>query len=281
MTENHKSESTTNESASGNPQLAKAMEEYLAELESGIQPNRERFLTLYPDIAVELAACLEGLDFIHCVAPQLKDAERGQSQAPERIHPLATVGDFRIVRELGRGGMGVVYEAEQLSLGRTVALKVLPFAAMLDERQLKRFQNEARVMASLDHPHIVSVHGFGVDRCVHYYAMRLIEGQSLADVLRELQRRASREKLLSTETTGSLAAAEPTHSNPKPRSASEDFLGHTKDHDRVNIATETGWPLDSGGRTECDSSSIHASRRDTVAKISTQMSPDERTASPR
>ncbi len=272
MTEKHKPESITNESASGNPQLAKAMEEYLAELESGIQPNRERFLTLYPDIAVELAACLEGLDFIHCVAPQLKDAGRGQSQAPERIHPLATVGDFRIVRELGRGGMGVVYEAEQLSLGRTVALKVLPFAAMLDERQLKRFQNEARVMASLDHPHIVAVHGFGVDRCVHYYAMRLIEGQSLDHVLRDLQRRAAKEKL-STETTGSLAAAESTNSNPRPYDLPDDFSRNTEDRDRVNMANETGGTADSEGRTEYDSPSIHASRRDTVANISTQISP--------
>ena len=69
------------------------------------------------------------------------------------IRPVSGVlGDFRILREIGRGGMGVVYEVEQLSLGRRVALKVLPFAAVLDPRRLQRFQNEAHAAASLKHP---------------------------------------------------------------------------------------------------------------------------------
>src|SRR6202011_6108811 len=73
----------------------------------------------------------------------------------------AQLGDFRLIREGGRGGMGVGYEAEQVSLGRRVALKVLPFAATMDPRQLQRFHNEARAAASLDHPHIVHVHAVG------------------------------------------------------------------------------------------------------------------------
>ncbi len=77
-----------------------------------------------------------------------------------------TLGDFRLVREIGRGGMGVVYEAEQISLGRTVALKVLPFAAMLDERQLTRFRNEARAAAALHHTNIVPVFSVGCERGV-------------------------------------------------------------------------------------------------------------------
>jgi serine/threonine protein kinase len=97
------------------------------------------------------------------------------------------LGDFRILRELGRGGMGVVYEAEQLSLGRRVALKVLPFAAMLDRQQLARFKNEARAAATLDHPNIVAIHSVGCERGVHYYAMQLIEGQSLAQVVAQLK----------------------------------------------------------------------------------------------
>src|SRR5207244_4108876 len=97
-----------------------------------------------------------------------------------------TFGDFRILREVGRGGMGVVYEAEQISLNRRVALKVLPFAATMDPRQLQRFQNEARAAASLEHPHIVPVYGVGCERGVHYYAMKFIDGQSLAQVVDEL-----------------------------------------------------------------------------------------------
>ena len=82
------------------------------------------------------------------------------------------------MREIGRGGMGVVYEAEQLSLGRRVALKVLPFAAMLDQQQLVRFKNEARAAATLEHPNIVSIHSVGVERGVHYYAMRLSKAKA-------------------------------------------------------------------------------------------------------
>ena len=97
------------------------------------------------------------------------------------------LGDFRIVREIGRGGMGVVYEAEQISLGRRVALKVLPFAALADARQLQRFQNEARAAASLDHPNIVQVYSVGCERAVHFYAMQYIDGQTLARVIQELR----------------------------------------------------------------------------------------------
>ena len=94
------------------------------------------------------------------------------------------LGDFRIVREIGRGGMGVVYEAIQVSLGRRVALKVLPFAAVFHERQLARFQNEALAAARLKHPHIVSVLTVGCDRGVHYYAMDLVQGQTLGQLVR-------------------------------------------------------------------------------------------------
>ena len=83
--------------------------------------------------------------------------------------------------------MGIVYEAEQVSLHRRVALKVLPFAAVLDQRQLARFKNEALAAAQLDHPNIVAVFGVGCERAVHFYTMRYIEGQTLAEVIQELR----------------------------------------------------------------------------------------------
>jgi WD40 repeat protein/serine/threonine protein kinase len=103
---------------------------------------------------------------------------------------VGTLGVFRIVREVGRGGMGVVYEAEQISLGRRVALKVLPFAAALDAKQLQRFKNEAQAAAHLQHQHIVPVHYVGCERGVHFYAMQFIEGQTLAAVIHELRQLA-------------------------------------------------------------------------------------------
>ena len=99
----------------------------------------------------------------------------------------APLGDFRIMREIGRGGMGVVYEAMQLSLGRRVALKVLPFAAALDPKQLQRFKNEAQAAAQLHHTNIVPVYAVGCERGVHFYAMQLIQGHSLSVLIRQMR----------------------------------------------------------------------------------------------
>ncbi len=103
------------------------------------------------------------------------------------------LGDFRMIRQVGRGGMGVVYEAEQVSLHRRVALKVLPFASALDPLQLRRFQTEALAAAQLHHTNIVPVFSVGCERGVHYYAMQYIEGQTLAALVRDLRRLAGSE----------------------------------------------------------------------------------------
>ena len=100
-----------------------------------------------------------------------------------------TLGDYRILAEIGRGGMGVVYEAEQISLGRRVALKVLSYASILDKTKLERFKNEARAAASLDHPNVVHVHAVGTHRGVHYCAMQFIDGQTVEALIGEERRR--------------------------------------------------------------------------------------------
>jgi serine/threonine protein kinase len=165
-----------------------AMREYQSALEAGARPDRQAFLAGRPEIAPVLAEILDGLDFVHAVVPQDASKER---RGPEQMSasPMGTMplGDFRIVREIGRGGMGVVYEAEQLSLGRRVALKVLPFAAALDPRQLQRFKNEAQAAGLLHHTNIVPVYGVGCERGVHFYAMQYIEGQTLAQAIADLR----------------------------------------------------------------------------------------------
>jgi serine/threonine protein kinase len=163
-----------------------AVEEYLAAWDAGNRPSREEFLAWHADIGDALAECLDGLDFIRSAAPGLKDSASTTSIA-ESIHPEGPLGDFRIVREIGRGGMGVVYEAVQISLGRRVALKVLPFASTLDPKQLQRFKNEAQAAANLHHTNIVPVYATGCQRGVHYYAMQFIEGQTLAQAIAELR----------------------------------------------------------------------------------------------
>lgn len=98
---------------------------------------------------------------------------------------IRNLGDFQLNREIGRGGMGIVYEAEQRSLGRRVAVKVLPVAALFDSRQLQRFQKEIDAAVTVHHPNIVAVHSAGVQQGVHFFAMQLIEGQSLSQTLLE------------------------------------------------------------------------------------------------
>lgn len=108
--------------------------------------------------------------------------------APNALAPGERLGDFEIVGPLAHGGMGVVYRARQSTLGgRVVALKVLP-GDTASERGVARFQREARTLAGLHHPHLAEVYGFGGDRGTLFYAMRLVEGPTLRDVL---QRRAA------------------------------------------------------------------------------------------
>ena len=115
--------------------------------------------------------------------------------------------------------MGVVYEAEQISLGRRVALKVLPFAAALDARQLQRFKNEAQAAARLHHPNIVPVYAVGCERGVHFYAMQFIEGQTLAAVIDELRRPGGRRRQVARRHDADAApTADPTAAGPgRPR----------------------------------------------------------------
>ena len=106
----------------------------------------------------------------------MRGAEREPQEPSATTSEVGRVGDFVLLREVGRGGMGVVYEARQLSLERRVALKVLPFAAVLESQQIARFKNEAQAAAQLHHPNIVPVFAVGVERGVHYYAMQFIDG---------------------------------------------------------------------------------------------------------
>ncbi|HTU89245.1 MAG TPA: serine/threonine-protein kinase [Gemmataceae bacterium] len=168
------------------PRVVEALDEFLAALEDGHTPERQTFLAQHPEIAAALAECLEGMDVLH-QSNSVRQRTANSGAAAADWQPGIVLGDFRILREVGRGGMGVVYEAEQVSLGRRIALKVLPFALTLDTRQLQRFKNEARAAAQLHHQHIVPVYYVGSERGVHFYAMQYIDGQSLAELIHGLR----------------------------------------------------------------------------------------------
>jgi serine/threonine protein kinase/tetratricopeptide (TPR) repeat protein len=163
--------------------VARVADEFRDRQSRGDKPNIEDYAAKHPQAAELLRKVLGALELIaHSLPGGLPEAvAAGESHT-------GTLGDFRLIREVGRGGMGVVYEAEQISLKRRVALKVLPFAATMDPRHLQRFKNESLAAASLEHPHIVPVYAVGCERGVHYYAMKYIEGQSLADVIDEVRK---------------------------------------------------------------------------------------------
>src|SRR5262245_38368564 len=181
-------DSAKSSTRSSEARVLEILEAHLAELRAGGAPDREALLAAHPDLAEPLAAALRALQFVHGVGHALGGSAPGGAGVP--AGPGEALGDFRIVREVGRGGMAVVYEAEQRSLGRRVALKVLPFAAVLDPKPLQRFRNEAQAAAHLNHPNIVPVHAVGCERGVHYLAMQYVEGQSLAEAIRELRERS-------------------------------------------------------------------------------------------
>jgi serine/threonine protein kinase len=190
------------------PRLADLIDAITEKLQAGELIDLAQYAAEYPEYAERLenwiAALKAIVDLGESFSPAGSSALRGSPDpappggypASNTDHPVSStriLGDFRIIREIGRGGMGVVYEAEQISLKRRVALKVLPFAAVLDPKQIQRFKNEAQAAANLDHPHIVSVYSVGCDRGNHYYAMQYVEGQSLAELV-EQQRAGSKEQ---------------------------------------------------------------------------------------
>ena len=155
----------------------------------GKNPDKEDFCRDHPECGQELSEKIENFLFTVKGLHSLRETNgKIQSEDGEKneIAIGRTLGDFRIIREIGRGGMGVVYEAEQISLRRRVALKVLPWYSQTHRRQ-ERFQREAFAAAKLDHTHIVPIYHVGLDMDSSYIAMRYIHGKSLAEIIHLLQ----------------------------------------------------------------------------------------------
>jgi eukaryotic-like serine/threonine-protein kinase len=188
--------------SSGQHELAQILDEYLRGLEQGSPIAPEELLARHPEQAEQLRGYLKGLALFHRAANP--DATLTESQFRSGQASRGDIGDFRLIREIGRGGMGVVYESVQVSLGRRVALKVLPFAAAIDEKQITRFKNEAQAAAQVDHPNIVPVYAVGQDDGIHYFAMQLIGGKSLAERIIELRAQAELTVTANCETKSTL-----------------------------------------------------------------------------
>ena len=198
--------------------------EFVERLRRGEHPSVEEYAKLHPDIAEDVRELLPAV-----VAMEELKLQREQSDKSRFLRgpdSLSRLGDFLILREIGRGGMGIVYEAEQESLGRHVAVKVLPRQSLLDDTKLERFDREAQTAARLHHTNIVPVFGVGEQSGYHYYVMQFIRGIGLDRILLELRGEGdqpAREGSDGTMRQLALAAAESLRQDNYPRGqASED-----------------------------------------------------------
>jgi serine/threonine protein kinase/WD40 repeat protein/tetratricopeptide (TPR) repeat protein len=164
-------------------------DEFVERLRGGEMPSVEDYANSHPNLASRIREVFPALAAMEGVAralsvngPAAPDAGSATAQVPEQI------GDYRILREVGRGGMGVVYEAEQVSLGRHVALKVLLPQLQSRPRFLERFRREARAAGRLHHTNIVPVFGVGESDGIHFFVMQFIAGVGLDQVIEDVRR---------------------------------------------------------------------------------------------
>jgi tetratricopeptide (TPR) repeat protein len=231
----HRSNGSDRPPASPSSVLAELVDRLTAQLQAGAAVDWDEEERQHPEHAAELRRLRPALGALDDLSRSGDDRLSGVAPAAAAEPLTGVLGDYRILREVGRGGMGVVYEAEQVSLGRRVALKVLPFAAALDSRHLQRFHNEARAAAGLHHSHIVTVYGVGCERGVHFYAMQFIDGPTLADLLARLRRAAEREAASAAERT---IAHPPPEGDEAPAAAAETPLAAALSTERAGRGRE-------------------------------------------
>ena len=181
-------------------------EEFVRRYREGERPTIEEFARQHGEHADDIRNLFPILVNIEQLKADDPKGGRGRASGATEIEQL---GDFRIVRELGRGGMGVVYEAEQQSLGRSVALKVISGNVASSPRGVLRFRREAESAARLHHTNIVPIYGVGEENGVSFYAMQMIDGVGLdvvLDALREGESQNPPEKDAEKRAAGSSTA---------------------------------------------------------------------------
>ena len=182
----------------GSDRMADVVDALIDRIQQGDRPTVDEYVAEHPEFADEIRELFPAMEMIEELGPD----SHTQSQIPSDSFPTPeSIGDYRILREIGRGGMGVVYEAEQRTLGRHVALKVLPRQGARGVTGIERFRREARAAARLHHTNIVPVFEVGEDNGELYYAMQFIRGQALDEVLKEL---GHRHRLLSWKKNSDL-----------------------------------------------------------------------------
>jgi outer membrane protein assembly factor BamB len=175
-------------------QLEEALHAYLQAVDAGKAPDRALFLQQHPDYASELVAFFAEQDEVAQLAQGMAKPVAAAETATVAPGPatvaapgmqLRYFGDYELVEEIARGGMGIVYKARQVTLNRPVALKMILAGQLASPTDVERFYAEASIAANLQHPNIVAIHEVGQHEGQHYFSMALVEGQSLAELIRD------------------------------------------------------------------------------------------------
>ena len=235
------------------PSIEDLAEEFLERRRLGERPTMEDYAARYPDLAGEIREFFPVLGLVEDFKPGMGDVSGSiaGSTVPGNGMRLERLGDFRLLREVGRGGMGVVYEAEQESLGRRVALKVLRSHRLHDPKTLIRFHREAKAAGRLHHTNIVPVFGVGEHEGVHFYVMQFIRGLALDAVLHEVRRlRGSATKAaggLDRAPASSMAAGDLTVTDLAQSLATGRFIVAPPMEPGLNSVNETPPPYPGDG----------------------------------
>ncbi|OYV86564.1 MAG: hypothetical protein B7Z73_11545, partial [Planctomycetia bacterium 21-64-5] len=239
-------------------------EEFTERFRRGERPSIKEYAERYPQQAQIIRDTFQALALMEDLVPASDDpfGEGTPGATPEvGAARLDQLGDYRIIREVGRGGMGIVYEAEQVSLGRHVAVKVLPKELLANPKHRSRFQREAKAAAKLHHTNIVPVFGVGEEHGIGYYVMQFIQGLALDEVLDELKRMKARpgssgvtvESARAQARRRDVSAADVARSlfdgefrslaaQEQPASDEPRRIDETVDHEPGNVA-QPGYPL--------------------------------------
>ena len=218
----------SSESVARDQRLQEILAAYLQEVEAGKNPDREKLLAQHPDLADDLRSFLAENDKMrrlvnqHEAATMAPELSADAAQA-EQGTTVRYFGDYELLEEIARGGMGVVYKARQVSLNRIVALKMILAGELASPADVRRFRTEAEAAANLDHPNIVPIYEVGEHEGQHFFSMKLIEGGSLAGKMAQGQlavtsQNAQRQAARLVATVGAGRPSRPSARHPPPRS---------------------------------------------------------------